>query len=201
MLPRLFQGCQNRTAGRSGPWTSPRAAREGGISRGPGFPSPGQQDIQVSVPSGEESSRRVGSWSRLRPGKAAGIAPTAPRRAWGAARTGLAVFAEPVRALTKHVRPEGLLLPCPGGPRRVAEQFGHGRREPLGATGTQGGMQPALLPVCGSMATFGGAWLKWGADMLLPATVVLSPCCPCSWGGGYGGTQLCGAHAAPQSGC
>lgn len=104
--PLLCQGCQNGTAGRSGPWTSPRAAREGGISRGPGFPSPGQQDIQVSVPSGEESSRWVGSWSSLRPGKATGIAPTTPRHAGGEARPWLPVFAEPVRALTKRVRPE-----------------------------------------------------------------------------------------------
>lgn len=62
--------------------------------------------------------------------------------------------------LTKHAQPEDLLLAHPGGSWGVAEQFGHGRREPLGAPSTRAGLQPTSLPVHSSLAAFGGVWLK-----------------------------------------
>lgn len=183
---------------------APGAAGEGGISRGPGFPLPGQQDIQVSVPSVEEGSRWVGSWSRLHPGKAAGIAPTAPHRAGEAARPELAVFAEPAGALPDHVPSprvcSHLILRDSGG---VGEQFGYGSWDSLGDPSARGGMQPTSLPMCGSTTTFRGCLVKPGG---LARFCHPQPCChpalPARGEGEMGVSSSAGlTQPPPRGGC
>lgn len=139
----------------------------------PGFPSPGQHS-QVSVPG---SSRRVRSGSDLRLGKAAGIAPSAPSCAARAA--------------------PGLAPAHPRGAGGVAEQFGDGSRDPLGAPSTPGGYGARFVPWISPTSTFWGAWLNCGAgNPPLQHSVTLPH------GERDVGVQSpLGAHTAPQNGC